>query len=132
MKKVLFVCVGNACRSQMAEGFARALGSDVMTPASAGLSPAISMPPLTIKVMKERSISVAEHFPKDITFLRTIPFDLIINMSGKKLPPIYKAKVEDWKVKDPMGHDEATYRATRDDIEKRVQELVLAIRDGKI
>ena len=130
-KKVLFLCIGNACRSQMAEGFARELGADVMIPASAGLSPAISMPPLTIKVMKEKSISVAEHFPKDISFLRNIPFDLIINMSGKKVPPIYKAKIEDWKVKDPMGKDEETYRTTRDDIEGRVKELVVAIRSGK-
>lgn len=116
----------------MAEGFARTYGKDCMIPASAGLAPARELPPLTLEVMKEKNIDLQEHFPKDVGFLRGEPFDLIINMSGQKLPPKLNTMVQDWKVRDPIGKDEGVYRATRDDIENRVMSLILAIRAGKI
>jgi arsenate reductase len=131
-KKVLFLCIGNACRSQMAEGFARTYGKDCLIPASAGLAPAGSLPPLTVEVMKEKNISLDDHFPKDIGSLRGEPFDLIVNMSGQKLPPKMNTVVQDWKVRDPIGKDEEVYRATRDDIENKVMSLILAIRAGQI
>ena len=61
---MLFVCIGNACRSQMAEGFARAYGGDVMEAASAGLSPAVAVPPDTIRAMDEKNIDIRGQFPK--------------------------------------------------------------------
>src|SRR5437016_12534018 len=65
-KRVLFVCIGNSCRSQMVEGFARAYGSDVMVARSAGLSPATVIAPLTRQVLAERNIRIDDHFPKEI------------------------------------------------------------------
>ena len=129
-KKVLFLCIGNACRSQMAEGFARLYGKDVMIPASAGLAPAMSIPPLTSQVMKEKNVEMSEHFPKDIGFMRGVQFDLIVNMSGQKLPSTITTPVEEWKIRDPIGKSEDVYRATRDDIETRVMKLVLALRQS--
>jgi len=112
----------------MAEGFARAYGKDVMIPASAGLAPAMSLPPLTKQVMKEKNIDIEEQFPKDMMFMRGVQFDLIINMSGKKLPSTITAPQEEWKVNDPIGKSEDVYRVTRDDIEDRVMKLVLGLR----
>ncbi len=126
------MCIGNACRSQMAEGFARAYGSDVMVPASAGLSPAMGLPPLTVSVMKEKNISVDDQFPKDLGFMRGVQFDLIVNLSGQRLPTALTVPVEEWLVRDPIGKSEEAYRTTRDDIEGRVMNLILAIRAGRI
>jgi arsenate reductase (thioredoxin) len=131
-RKVLFLCIGNACRSQMAEGFARAYGKDELVPASAGLLPAASVPPLTVQVMKEKNISIEGAFPKDIGHLRGTEFDLIVNMSGQRLPPTLATRVEEWKVRDPIGQSEQMYREVRDEIEGKVMNLVLAIRMNKI
>jgi len=131
-KNVLFLCIGNACRSQMAEGFARVYGGDVMVPSSAGLAPAGAIPPLTLQVMKEKNISLDNHFPKDLGVVRSVPFDLIVNMTGQKLAANVTVPVEDWSVRDPIGQDESVYRATRDVIENRVMQLVLAMRTGRI
>src|SRR5207247_11062919 len=65
-KRVLFVCIGNSCRSQMAEGFARAYGSDGMVARSAGLSPATVIAPLTRQVLAETNIRIEDNFPKGI------------------------------------------------------------------
>src|SRR5579871_2557108 len=61
-KRVLFVCIGNSCRSQMAEGFARAYGSDIMDSQSAGLSPATVIAPLTRQVLGEKNVKIDDHF----------------------------------------------------------------------
>lgn len=116
----------------MAEGFARVYGKDVLVASSAGLSPAVSMPPLTVQVMKEKNISLDESFPKDLGFVRGVEFDLIINMSGRKLPTALRTKVEEWKVNDPIGKTEEVYRTVRDEIEGRVMNLIIAIRAGRI
>ena len=79
-RRVLFVCIGNACRSQMAEGFARTYGSDVLIPASAWLSPAGNVAGDTIQAMDDRGIDIRDHFPKTIRHLGKVQFDLVINM----------------------------------------------------
>jgi len=112
----------------MAEGFARTYGSDVMEAVSAGLAPAISIPPLTRKVMLEKNIDLAEHFPKGVDAVIGDGADLIINMSGQKLPAKSVAPVEDWLVRDPIGQSEEIYRAVRDEIEQRVMRLILGMR----
>ncbi len=114
----------------MAEGFARAYGSDVLAPASAGLSPALSVAPLTHQVMLEKNIDVGDVYPKSIGMLKG-PFDLIINMSGRPLPPDLGSHVEEWTVRDPIGESEEVYREVRDQIEQRVMRLVLAARSRK-
>ena len=83
-KRVLFVCIGNACRSQMAEAFARTLGSDILIPASVGLAPAPAVALDTIRVMEERNIDLRDHFPKSLRHLGRADFDLVVNMKTAK------------------------------------------------
>lgn len=127
LKRVLFVCIGNSCRSQMAEGFARAYGSDVLVPASAGVAPATRIAPDTLDAMNEKGINLKDHFPKAIRHLGRIEFDLVINMSGQKLPAM-KASVRDWSVDDPVGMSYEDHCDVRDEIERRVMELILELR----
>lgn len=126
--RVLFVCIGNACRSQMAEGFARTYGSDVMIPASAGLSPASAVAPDTIRAMDEKNIDLRDHFPKSLRHLGRAEFDLVINMSGFFLPKDYDGRVVDWEVADPVYMEYADHCGVRDAIEQLVMKLVLELR----
>ncbi len=126
--RVVFVCIGNSCRSQMAEGFARAYGADVMEPLSAGLYPAGIIAPLTKKVMLEKNIDVGAQFPKGLESLPDGPLGIVINMSGQKVPAPEGATVEEWKVLDPIGMSEDVFREVANDIEQRVMRLVLALR----
>jgi arsenate reductase len=128
MERVLFVCIGNSCRSQMAEGFARAYGSDVMLAASAGVAPALMVAADTRRSMKEKNISLDDHFPKSLQQLVNVPFDLIINMSGVELPADLKAPVRTWKVRDPIGTKYDVHCGVRDEIEKLVMDLILELR----
>ena len=126
--RVLFVCIGNSCRSQMAEGFARKYGADVMEPHSAGLGPAAIVAPLTSKVMLEKNVDMGGHFPKGLEAVGAGPFDLMINMSGQRLPAPQGVTVEEWKVRDPMGLSEEIFRQVANEIEQRVMRLVLQLR----
>jgi protein-tyrosine-phosphatase len=128
LKRVLFVCIGNACRSQMAEGFARMYGSDVMVPASAGLAPASAVAPDTVRAMDEKNIDLRDHFPKSLRQLGRADFDLIVNMSGFFLPKEFKSRIVDWEVADPVFMEYAEHCAIRDAIEGLVMKLVLELR----
>ena len=111
----------------MAEGFARTYGSDVLQASSAGLAPAMSVAPLTHKVMLEKNIDVGNIFPKDFkTAVRGA--DLIVNMSGYPLPAEVTVPVEPWEIRDPIGEAEDVYRLVRDEIEQRVMQLILRMR----
>lgn len=130
-KRVLFVCIGNSCRSQMAEGFARTYGRDVLVPASAGLAPATRVAPDTLEAMDEKGIDLRDHFPKSIRHLGRIEFDLVINMSGESLPSPMKCPVREWDVDDPVSLKYEEHCAVRDDIERRVMDLILELRRAK-
>ncbi len=112
----------------MAEGFARRYGSDVLEAASAGLAPALIVQPLTKKVMSERNINIDDQHPKDLGMLELKNFDLIVNMSGTKLPPRIPIEVREWKVEDPIGQPEEVYLKVRDQIENAVMRLILEFR----
>ena len=127
-KRVLFVCLGNACRSQMAEAFARHYGSDVLIPASAGLAPAMSVAPDTLRAMREKNIDLSDQFPKTLRQLARVQFDSVINMSGAPLPGDLKAPVEEWQVEDPIAMDYEKHCQVRDEIERRVLRLLLELR----
>ncbi len=129
-RRVLFVCVGNACRSQMAEGFARAYGQDVMEPASAGLSPALGIPPDTIRAMDEKNIDIRGQFPKSLIHLPSVDFDLVVNMSGRPLPSA-SVPVRVWKVADPIFLDYAGHCEVRDQVESLVMGLILELRRAR-
>lgn len=112
----------------MAEGFARKYGSDVIEAASAGLAPAPIIQPLTIKVMADKGIQIDEQFPKDLSSLPLSTFDVMINMSGVRLPGRLQMEVRDWQVPDPIGLPEEVYVRVRDQIEMLVMQLILELR----
>lgn len=128
LKRVLFVCLGNSCRSQMAEAFGRAYGSDVMISASAGFTPASQVAPDTMKAMAEKGLNLKDHFPKSPRQFGKATFDLAINMSGLALPDGIAPEVRAWDVDDPVFMDYDDHCAVRDEIEHLVMTLVLELR----
>jgi len=127
-KRVLFVCIGNACRSQMGESFARAYGSDVLVPSSAGLFPAKAVPPNTLRAMEEKNLDLSGQVPKALEDLDGATFDLVLNMSGFPLPPLGGATLREWAVPDPIVMDYEGHCAVRDRIERLVMNLILELR----
>jgi arsenate reductase (thioredoxin) len=131
-KKILFVCLGNICRSPMAEAMARKYGSDVLEVSSAGLTPSIVTTPFTRSVLAEKNIDLGEHMPRPFQELNQKDYDLIVNLSGVPLPRNITVPVEDWNVEDPMGRKEEEFRKTRETIEMLVMRLILRARLGKL
>ncbi len=127
-KKILFLCIGNSCRSQMAEGFAKAYGQDVIEAYSAGMHPIDIVQPLTAKVMLDRGIDLSEHHPKGLLEAPGYPWDLIVNMSGMPLPPNICPNVLEWIVRDPFREVEGVHNEVADQIENLVQRLILSLR----
>lgn len=131
--KVLFVCVGNACRSQMAEAIARHTATDVIEASSAGLVPFGEIPNTTLAVLRERGISADGQSSKPLRPEEMFAADLLINMTGRPGSAIFRqplGKIEDWDVGDPYGFDLSVYRAICDEIESRVEDLARRLRDG--
>lgn len=126
---ILFVCIGNACRSQMAEGFARHYGRDTVACSSAGMMPLLSVPALTRQVMLEKNIPIDDQYPKGIELFRHQRFDRIVNMSGMALPGGISGPVEEWVVADPYGRRDGVYRQVRDHLEGRVMKLLMELRN---
>lgn len=126
-KRVLFVCIGNAFRSQMAEAFARAYGADAVEADSAGLAPVVQVPEITKKVMREKGIELDGHFPKALLHMDLTRYDVVVNMSGVplKLPA---PEVIEWQVPDPVGGGEKEARQTRDLVEQLVAGLLIRLR----
>lgn len=115
----------------MAEGFARKYGADVMVPSSGGVAPAPGIAPLTVKVMGDRGISLAGHYPKSVFEVPGGPFDVVVNMSGVDLGPQLRMKAREWSVRDPIADPEPVYIHVADQIERLVQQLVLELRTRK-
>ena len=128
LKRVLFVCMGNACRSQMAEALARVYGHDAMVAASAGLTPAMAVMPDTIRAMAEKDIDLRNQFPKSIYHLGRSKFDLVVNMTGFPLPEDIGAPVEEWIVADPVVMKYEEHCKVRDEIEHLVMNLIMKVR----
>ena len=116
----------------MAEGFARAYGSDILIAASAGLSPAAIVQPLTKLVLAARNVHIDDQFPKGLEILAREQFDVIVNMSGQKLPLAPGAPVRDWPVRDPIGQTEPVYKAVAEQIEALVMRLILELRSSTL
>ena len=128
MKRVLFICIGNSCRSQMAEGFARAYGQGVWEVESAGLMPATIIAPLARQVMEEKGIDLGDQFPKPLDWVHPETCDLVVNLCGCPLPEVLQAPVLHWDVDDPIGRSEKVFRKVRDQIEGLVRALVEEVR----
>lgn len=132
MKKVAFVCIHNSCRSQMAEGWAKFLGKDILEAYSAGTEKYHEVKPLAVKVMEESHIDMVNHHPK---LLSDIPndIDILITMGcGVHCPFISSKHREDWGLEDPSGGPIEGFRETRDIIKKRVLHLIERINKGEL
>ena len=129
-KRVLFLCIGNACRSQMAEAFARTYGADILIPASAGLSPAMKIATDTLKAMADKNIDLRDQFPKALRHLGRSEFDLVVNLSGSSVPEdlASRTKVLEWEVDDPVFMKYDQHCEIRDEIEKLVMSLIIDLR----
>jgi arsenate reductase len=122
--KTAFVCTGNSCRSQMAEAWAKHLGSELLESYSAGTHPAKEVNPLAISVMKEVGIDMADFYPK---LLDEIPYeiDILITMGcGVECPYLPNDYKEDWGLEDPAGKPIIAFRETRDIIKSRMLSLI--------
>ena len=125
MKRVLFVCVHNAGRSQMAAGLLRDLAGDAVRVETAGSEPADRINPVAVEAMAERGIDLGREFPKPLRDTAVREADVVITMGCGDACPIYPGKrYEDWELEDPAGKDLETVRRIRDEIETRVRALL--------
>jgi protein-tyrosine-phosphatase len=127
VRKILFVCVENAGRSQIAEAFASKYGKDRIAAFSAGNKPADKVNPIVVQAMKEKGIDISTNRPKMLTFQMAQDADLIVTMGcndqGICPGPFFKPTIE-WKLEDPKGKPIEKVREIRDEIERQVQELI--------
>ena len=127
VKKILFLCVGNSCRSQMAEGFARYLSSGNVEPISAGTRPAKKVAPKAIEVMRERGIDISGQTPKALTMEMMDKADVLVSMGcgvQESCPLPLRDDLINWGLEDPYGQSIEKYRNIRDEIERRVKVLI--------
>jgi arsenate reductase (thioredoxin) len=130
-KRVLFVCLGNSCRSPMAEALARHLAADVIEASSAGLNALGYVATPTLAVLRENGVASDGLVSKSLGTIDLGAIDLVINLSGRPIGKHLAAKalpVEDWEVGDPFGFDLALYRQIRDEIEGRIVDLADRLR----
>ena len=129
--EVLFLCVHNAGRSQMAAAFARELGGDQLVVHSAGSAPGESLNPAVVEVMKEKGIDISNEAPRKLTDEMGLSADVIVTMGCGDVCPIYPGKSYlDWDLDDPDGKDLIAVRDIRDEIRSRVQTLVATLNVG--
>jgi arsenate reductase (thioredoxin) len=123
--EVLFVCVHNSGRSQMAAGLVKLRSAGLVHVRSAGSAPGESINPMAIKAMEEVGVDMSEEFPKPLTDEVVAAADVVITMGCGDACPIYPGKkYEDWVLDDPAGQDIETVRRIRDEIDQRVQRLI--------
>lgn len=129
---VLFVCVHNAGRSQMAAGYLQALAGDRVNVLSAGSAPKDEINPVAVEVMQEEGIDIANNVPKVLTDEAVEASDVVITMGCGDACKFYPGKrYEDWVLEDPAGQGLEQVRAIRDDIRARVEALIAEIAPGK-
>jgi arsenate reductase len=125
---VLFVCVHNAGRSQMAAGYLQHLAGDRLSVLSAGSEPADQLNTVAIQVMAEEGIDIAANQPQVLTTEAVRTADVVVTMGCGDTCPYFPGKrYEDWDLVDPAGKDEETVRAVRDEIKKRIEILITEV-----
>lgn len=126
-KRVLFVCVENSNRSQMAEAFARMLGGDAVEAMSAGSRPSGRINPKAVRFMAELGYDLSSHASKSLDEVDG-GFDAVVTMGcGDSCPWVPAKRREDWALPDPRDMDDEGYRAVRDQIGARVRALLAAL-----
>jgi arsenate reductase len=122
---VLFVCVHNAGRSQMAAGYLRALGADSVEVLSAGSAPKDTINPVAVAAMAEEGIDISDNSPKVLTVDAVRESDVVITMGCGDACPIFPGKrYEDWELDDPAGQGIEAVRPIRDEIRARIEALL--------
>lgn len=125
---VLFVCVHNAGRSQMAAGYLMHLGGERVRVLSAGSAPAGAINPVAVEAMAEEGIDITASAPKLLTDEAVSHSDVVITMGCGDVCPIYPGKrYEDWKLDDPAGQGIEAVRPIRDEIRRRVESLLVEL-----
>jgi arsenate reductase (thioredoxin) len=125
MKKILFVCVENSNRSQMAEAFAKIHGKDKVETYSSGSKPSGVINPKAIAAMKERGYDLTSHSSKSLDEIPQIKYDYAITMGcGDECPYVMAEYRDDWKLDDPKNMEPTEFNKVRDEIERRVVELI--------
>jgi len=123
--EVLFVCVHNAGRSQMAAGLLKLRSEGRIQVRSAGSAPAEEINPYAVVALKELGVDMGEAFPKPLTDEVVRAADVVVTMGCGDACPIYPGKrYEDWELDDPAGQDLETVRRIRDELDRRVQKLI--------
>ncbi len=126
--EVLFVCVHNAGRSQMAAGLLKKIAADRVHVRTAGSEPVDEINPVVLEVMREVGVDLSEEFPKPLTDEFIGAADIVITMGCGDACPIYPGKrYEDWDLGDPDGKDLGAVRLIRDDIQRRVRALMMDV-----
>ncbi|GGK22770.1 arsenate reductase [Pilimelia terevasa] len=122
---VLFVCIHNAGRSQMAAGWLRHLAGDTVEVRSAGSAPADTINPAAVAAMAEVGVDITDQTPKKLEWETAETSDVIVTMGCGDACPVFPGKrYEDWKLGDPAGQGIDAVRPIRDDIESRVRALL--------
>ncbi|MXW67422.1 MAG: arsenate reductase ArsC [Gemmatimonadales bacterium] len=125
MPRLLFVCVENSCRSQMAEAFARMLAGDGVQAASGGSRPSGVVNPRAIESMAELGYDLGVHRSEGLDDVPPGPFDAVVTMGcGDACPHVPARRREDWEVRDPKDLPAEEFRAVRDEIRLRVAALL--------
>ena len=127
MKKILFVCVENAGRSQIAEGFFRKYAPDGYESISAGTKPVNNLNPIAVKVMKEIGIDISRQKSKLVSNEMINNSEEVVNMGcmdKESCPALFVEDIADWRIEDPKGKSIEHVREIRDTIEKKIKELV--------
>jgi arsenate reductase len=125
---VLFLCVHNAGRSQMAMGFFQHLAGDAAVAWSGGSEPGIQVNPAAVEAMRERDIDISREFPKPWTDETVRAADVVVTMGCGDACPIFPGKrYEEWVLDDPAGQGLAAVRPIRDEIERRVRTLLAGL-----
>lgn len=125
MKKVLFICVHNSCRSQMAEGLGRALGKNLIEVRSGGTEEGHQVDPLAIEVMKDKGIDISNHVSKEVDSWDWADRLIVMGCDAEEsCPALFVPKLENWDLDNPKGKQMDEYRRVRDLIEEKVRELI--------
>ncbi|MFQ5552237.1 MAG: low molecular weight phosphatase family protein [Thermoplasmata archaeon] len=127
VKRVLFICVGNSFRSQMAEGFARHYAPRGVLVRSGGVNPASGLSPAAVRLMGERDIDISLHVPKFVDMAFASQADRIVTMGctpEEACPAEVLDRAEEWALADPSGMGAEEARGLRDEIERRVKALL--------
>ncbi len=134
--RVLFVCVGNSCRSQMAEGFVERYGKDIIDVRSAGTAASGVVNKSTVEAMKEVGVNISGHTSDQLTKKMLLWADVVVTMGCNSLDYFWDedvtAKRIDWQIEDPLGRPWDVMVRVREDIEKKVRELVKRIKEEKL